>query len=155
MLHFEYSSVIKAPVEIVWNFHERKDILQILTPPWQPVQVIRRQGGLEIGAISEFCLFIGPFPIRWVARHTECERCRIFTDKQVSGPMQSWCHRHQFSSQNGQTRLTDSIDYEVPGGWIIELLLGWWIDSRLKEMFRYRHQITQKECENLAIMNNY
>lgn len=148
MLHFQFSSLIDAPVEVVWNFHERQDILQILTPPWQPVQIIRREGGLGIGAISEFRLLLGPIPVRWLARHTEYKQYQLFTDQQIDGPMQSWTHRHQFTSENGQTRLTDKIDYELPGGWLIELLLGWWVDSRLQEMFRYRHQTTKRECEN-------
>ncbi|MDB9482186.1 cyclase, partial [Dolichospermum circinale CS-537/05] len=38
MLHFKHSSIINAPVEVVWKFHERPDIIQLLTPPWQPVQ---------------------------------------------------------------------------------------------------------------------
>ncbi len=147
MLRFKFSSLINAPVEVVWNFHERQDILQILTPPWQPVQIIRREGGLDIGAISEFRLQLGPIPVRWVARHTECQKNKIFTDEQVEGPMDSWVHRHQFAEENGKTRLTDSIEYAVPGGWIVELVLGWWVDSRLKEMFRYRHEVTKRECE--------
>ena len=28
--------------------------------------------------------------------------------------MDYWQHRHQFSEDNGQTRLTDSIRYEIP-----------------------------------------
>lgn len=147
MLKFEYSSLINARVDVVWNFHERKDILQVLTPPWQPVQIVRREGGLDVGAISEFRLLIGIIPIRWVARHIECENYKFFTDKQIEGPMKSWIHRHQFSGENGQTRLTDSINYEIPGGGLVEFLLGWWVNSRLKEMFRYRHQVTQRECQ--------
>ncbi|MGK7879270.1 MAG: cyclase, partial [Crocosphaera sp.] len=27
MLRFQYSSLINAPIEVVWQFHERKDIL--------------------------------------------------------------------------------------------------------------------------------
>jgi ligand-binding SRPBCC domain-containing protein len=149
VLHFRYSSLINASVETVWIFHERSDILQILTPPWQPVQTVRREGGLERGAISEFRLFLGPIPIQWVARHTQCEKYRLFVDEQEKGPMASWIHRHQFAEENGQTRLTDSIDHELPGGWLVELLLGWWVDLRLKEMFRYRHEVTQRECEKL------
>jgi len=57
MLHYRKSTLIDAPVEVVWNFHERLDILERLTPPWQPVQVVRREGGLGVGAISEFRLF--------------------------------------------------------------------------------------------------
>ncbi len=59
MLHYRKSTLIDAPVEVVWNFHERPDILERLTPPWQPVQVVRREGGLDVGAISEFRLFFG------------------------------------------------------------------------------------------------
>ncbi|TAD93118.1 MAG: cyclase, partial [Oscillatoriales cyanobacterium] len=33
MPNFRYSSLIDATVESVWNFHERPDILHILTPP--------------------------------------------------------------------------------------------------------------------------
>jgi ligand-binding SRPBCC domain-containing protein len=146
MLNFQYSSLIDAPVEVVWQFHERKDILELLTPPWQPVTVIRRQGGLDVGAITEFRLTLGFVPIRWVAEHIECEPYRLFCDRQIVGPMEYWVHRHRFESENGKTRLTDSIDYTIPGGWLAELLLGWWVDSRLKDMFHYRHEITAQRC---------
>jgi ligand-binding SRPBCC domain-containing protein len=153
MLRFQHSSLINAPVEVVWQFHERKDILDLLTPPWQPVKVICRQGGLEVGAITEFRIFLGPIPVRWLAKHIECQPYQLFTDKQVEGPMEYWVHRHEFSKKNGQTRLTDSIDYEIPGGFLTEILLGWWVESRLREMFRYRHQVTKKECEQLTNSN--
>lgn len=147
MLRFQYSTLINAPVEVVWGFHERSDILQLLTPPWQPIQVIRREGVLDVGAISEFRIFLDSLPVKWVARHTECEKNRLFTDEQIEGPMICWVHRHQFAEENGKTRLTDSIEYALPGGWLAEFLLGWWVESRLKDMFRYRHQVTKQECE--------
>ena len=146
MLKFQLSTLIDAPIEVVWKFHERADILQLLTPPWQPVEIVRREGGLDVGAISEFRLLLGPIPIRWVARHIECNKPYLFVDKQIAGPMQSWVHRHQFQVANGRSRLTDSIEYELPGGWLVEFLLGWWVDSRLQEMFRYRHRVTQEYC---------
>ena len=149
MLNFQYSSLIDAPVEKVWQFHERKDILDILTPPWQPVKVIRREGGLGVGAISEFRIMLLVIPVRWLAEHIECQTNQIFVDTQVSGPMKSWLHRHQFTTESGQTRLTDSIEYEIPGGWLAEFLLGWWVNSRLKDMFRYRHQVTKEYCETV------
>lgn len=147
MLHFRYSSLIDAPVEAVWNFHERSDILQLLTPPWQPVEVIRREGGLDVGAITEFRLWLGPIPVQWLAVHTECVYCQLFTDEQKQGPMESWVHRHQFSAEGEKTRLTDAIAYSPPGGWLAENLLAWWVNSRLEDMFRYRHEVTKRECE--------
>ncbi len=147
MLHFTHSSIIDAPVETVWKFHERPDILQLLTPPWQPVQVIRREGGLDEGAITEFKLFVGVLPLTWLARHTEFEQYRLFTDVQISGPFESWVHRHEFAQEDGKTRLTDNISYVLPGGDSVEFMSGWLIQLQLEAMFRYRHFITNRECE--------
>lgn len=147
MLNFQYSSLIDASVETVWQFHERPDILDLLTPPWQPVTVVKREGGLGVGAITEFRIMLMLIPVRWLAEHIECEENHFFVDTQSVGPMQSWRHRHEFISENGQTRLTDSIAYEIPGGQLAESVLGWWVNSRLREMFRYRHQITKEYCE--------
>ena len=147
MLHFKYSSVINASVDKVWQFYERPDILQLLTPPWQPVEVIRREGGLGVGAISEFRINLGPVPVKWLAKHIECQPNSLFVDEQIEGPMVSWTHQHLFEAVDRQTKLTDAISYELPGSWLAELLLGWWVKARLSDMFRYRHQVTKKECE--------
>jgi ligand-binding SRPBCC domain-containing protein len=148
MLHFKYSSIINAPVEVVWKFHERPDILQLLTPPWQPVQVIRREGGLAVGAITEFRLFIGVLSFTWVARHTEYEEYRLFTDRLISGPFDYWNHQHKFAPEGNKTRLTDEISFAIPGGQPVEFVSGWLVQAQLEAMFRYRHQVTKQECES-------
>ncbi|MDB9313768.1 SRPBCC family protein [Spirulina sp. CS-785/01] len=147
MLQFQHQSLINAPLKAVWQFHERPDILEKLTPPWQPVEIIRREGGLDVGAISEFRLWLGIIPVKWVAKHTQCQAYHYFVDEQIEGPMVSWQHHHNFEPEDGKTRLTDTIRYELPGGEIAESFLDWWVNSRLRDMFHYRHQITQQECE--------
>jgi ligand-binding SRPBCC domain-containing protein len=148
MLHFQHSSVINAPVEVVWQFHERSDILQLLTPPWQPLQVVRREGGLAVGAITEFRLFLGVLPLTWLARHTEYEKNQYFTDVQISGPFDSWVHRHLFEPEGDKTKLTDDISYVMPGGDTVEFIGGWLVQAQLEAMFRYRHFVTKRECES-------
>ena len=148
MLQFQHSSIINASPEVVWRFHERQDILQLLNPPWQPVQVVRREGGLDVGAITEFRLFLGPLPLTWLARHTECERYRLFIDEQISGPFESWVHKHQFELENGKTKLTDVISFSMPGGGTVEFVSGWLVQVQLEAMFRYRHYVTKRECES-------
>ncbi|MEH2055726.1 MAG: SRPBCC family protein [Nostoc sp.] len=149
MLHFKHSSIINTSPEVVWKFHERPDILQLLNPPWQPVQVVRREGGLNVGAITEFRLFLGPLPLTWLARHTECEKYRLFTDEQISGPFEYWVHRHEFEPEDGKTRLTDAISFSMPGGGTVEFISGWLVQAQLEAMFRYRHYVTKRECESL------
>lgn len=150
VLNFHYTSTIDAPVSIVWAFYERPDILQLITPPWQPVDVIRREGGLGVGAETEFTIHLGPLPLRWLARHTECTPNQLFIDEQIDGPLDHWIHRHEFVGENGKTRLTDSITYALPGGEFSEAAIGWFVNDRLRDMFRYRHEVTQRECQRLA-----
>lgn len=150
MLHFRYSTLIDAPVEVVWGFHERPDILELLTPPWQPIQPVRREGGLEVGAVSEFRIFVTPIPLRWISVHIAYERFHLFTDEQKEGPLEHWIHRHEFSPEGEKTRLTDQIEFILPGGWAVEKLCGWVIMAQIEQMFRYRHEVTQRECSRIS-----
>ncbi|MEL6137830.1 MAG: cyclase, partial [Cyanobacteria bacterium J06628_6] len=80
-------------------------------------------------------------------QHTdEYERHRLFTDIQVTGPLAAWTHRHRFIPEGATTRLTDDITYELPAAWFSEPTIGGFVNQRLEDMFRYRHQITQKYC---------
>ncbi len=148
MLQFRKSTLINAPVKVVWEFYERPDILERLTPPWQPVQIIRHDGGLDVGAVSEFRIWLGPFPVQWVSRHTVCVAYEKFIDEQQVGPMDSWKHEHRFKQEGNQTRLIDAIEFSIPGGWFTNWVLGLWVKSRLEQMFEYRHQVTQDYCQS-------
>jgi ligand-binding SRPBCC domain-containing protein len=151
MLKFVRAVEIAASIEQVWAFHDRPDILTLLTPPWQPVQVVRREGGLGLGAESEFRLWLGPWPVTWLARHVDCEPPFLFADEQVAGPMDYWLHRHRFEPlADGQMRLTDEIDYALPAGGATEPWLERWVSARLNDMFAYRHRVTKLACEPLS-----
>lgn len=148
MPRFVYSSVIPAPVEKVFAFHERPDALERLTPPFAPVQVIRKEGGLAPGAIVELEVPIGPFRRRWLARHIEYKKNRLFADVQDEGPFRRWIHHHRFEPLGpNETRLTDEIDFSLPGGPLIDLLGGWFARLQLRRMFRYRHEATRRAIE--------
>ncbi|MEY3334379.1 MAG: hypothetical protein RLZZ176_2682, partial [Cyanobacteriota bacterium] len=78
---------------------------------------------------------------------TDYEKYRLFTDEQISGPFESWIHRHEFTEEAGKTRLTDNISYAIPGGNTVEFVSGWLIQTQLEAMFRYRHYVTGRECQ--------
>ena len=147
MLHFVRSSRVNAPVEVLFAFHERPDALKMLTPPGQRMEVLSRQGGLEAGARVVLLLRFGPFSKRWIALHTDYAKNSFFVDRQIEGPFRSWQHFHSFRAEGSASWLTDSIDFELPGGRIVELLLGRAVLSRLDKMFAYRHAVTRRECE--------
>ena len=150
MLQFEKSSFIHASPETVWRFYARPDILKLLTPPWQPVEIVRREGGLGVGAESEFRIWLGLIPVQWIAVHTECKELEKFVDIQKSGPMDFWQHQHFFKTIEDGCQLIDIIDFSLPGGEFAEILLGNWVKERLSDMFDHRHQVTQTYCDRAA-----
>ena len=147
MLQFEHSSWIEAPVENVFDFHKRPDAIELLMPPDQRVQLVSREGGLEVGARVEFRIPAGPFRVRWVAVHIAYEENRLFVDEQREGPFAKWVHAHRFESVNGGTQLIDHIEFALPGGPLIEALAGWAVKQKLEKMFKYRHEVTRRMCE--------
>ena len=147
MMTFEHSSYISAPVEEVFAFHERSDAIELLTPPDRKLQVVRREGGLESGAIVEFRIPAGPLKLRWLAHHIAYEKNRLFIDEQRKGPFSAWVHAHQFVPQGAGTRLTDSIEFSLPGGLLAEKVFGWLVRRELFKMFEYRHAVTKAWCE--------
>lgn len=144
---FIHESVIDAPIEAVFAFHERADALSKLTPRFPPARVVERQGGLEKGARVVLEIGLGPLKQRWVALHTGYEKNRYFVDEQVSGPFRRWVHRHEFESEGGRTRLRDRVEFNLKGGPVMDALAGWFARLMLRPMFRHRHQVTRSETE--------
>ena len=140
---FVRSVLIAAPLGTVFGFHERADALLLLSPAFPPVRVLQKMGGIEAGSQVE--LKIGPF--RWVALHSAFEKNRFFEDRQISGPFAKWVHRHEFESVGNSTRMTDRIEYQLPGGRWVNRLFGWAVQLGLRPMFRHRHLTTKLYCE--------
>ena len=143
MAIFTKSIVIDAPIETVFGFHERPDALLLLTPPFPPVRLVSKTGGLEPGSRVE--LRVGFLP--WVALHTAYQRNRLFVDEQIKGPFAKWVHRHEFESLGEKTLLTDRVEYVLPGGSFVNAALGWTVNIGLNQMFRHRHKVTKQLCE--------
>ncbi len=147
MPQFVKSVLINAPLEDVFGFHERDDAFALLTPAFPPVRVISKSAaGIQKGTRVELRVII----FRWVALHTVYEKNKLFVDEQISGPFAKWIHRHEFAAEGGGTRLTDRVEYELPGGPVVNRLFGWTVIPGLRQMFAHRHRVTAKFCERLG-----
>lgn len=144
---FRKSTWIDAPVEAVFAFHEEPDALSRLTPPWTSVEVLERNGGIRPGGRVTLMVALGPIRRRWVAEHGEYIPNRLFTDVQIEGPFRLWRHRHEFAPDGGGARLTDVIEFSLPGGPLVDWLAAWAVKLQLNRMFAYRHETTRQICE--------
>jgi ligand-binding SRPBCC domain-containing protein len=132
---------VNAPLEAVALFHSDTRVLKRLTPPPVFVQ-IHRVEPLAENSQSEFTLWFGPLPVRWLAVHTQVNPHAGFTDTQASGIMKRWVHRHSWQAlADGSTQLTEEIRYEHHAGWrgLLSRLL--FAPPLLKIMFGYRRWV--------------
>ncbi|MBW2634793.1 MAG: TIGR01777 family oxidoreductase [Deltaproteobacteria bacterium] len=139
---------IKAPVEEVFEWHERSGALERLSPPWDPLEVISKGPGIDEGTRVEMYIKAGPLPvkIKWIAEHTLYEKNRMFQDRQVKGPFKRWIHTHTFTTDDGgETVLEDRIDYALPLHPLGNLFGGRSIKKKLERIFRYRHATTARD----------
>src|SRR3990167_1504442 len=92
---FERRSLMPVSADELCAWHAQPGAFERLNPPFQPVEVEERTGGLEVGARTVI-RGVGPLGSRWVAEHTAYEPGRMFRDEQVSGPFAKWVHTHRF-----------------------------------------------------------
>ena len=141
---FEKSSAIDASVDAMLRFHESPTALSKLTPP-PIIMRIRRDDRKSIreGEIA-FTLWLGPLPIRWLARHEPGPTAHSFADTQVEGPMAHWRHEHIFTPVADGVQLTDRITLAHKSGlrgWLTRLMFD---GLPLRLLFAYRHLRTRR-----------
>jgi ligand-binding SRPBCC domain-containing protein len=147
-VRFIKESIIHAPPERVFAFHELPDAFERLVPPWESVQVIQKADISIVGsqAVIEQKIF-GLIPSRWVAEHTVYDPPRMFEDVQVSGPFKSWRHRHIIEPHAEGALLRDDIEFEPPLSFLGAIAAPVFILPKLEKMFVYRHEVTKEWCE--------
>lgn len=138
---------LNIPCDEVFAWHARPGAIERLSPPWDPLEVIRRSGGIEKGAFVNLRMKAGPVPYNWMARHTDYDEHRLFRDEQISGPFRKWVHTHRFQpTGSAGCLLADEIEFDLPlaplGSWIG----GRFVMDTLERIFTYRHRIT---CDDL------
>ncbi len=140
---FEKSSVITTTLTKMMDFHSDPKALSILTPPPIFMQMHRDDRISMTEGELEFTLWMGPLPLRWLARHEPGPTEHSFADRMISGPMGYWRHEHIFEEVEGGVQLTDRLTLgHRPGlqGVLTRLMFD---GLPLRILFFYRHLRTR------------
>ena len=136
------------PAEL-FRWHERPEALQDLLPPGPFVRIESRNGGVRDGDTVTLSLGVGPFRLRWNARHFGYVRDVQFCDEQVSGPFKVWRHTHRVEPKgDAGSVLEDRIELSLYGGPLVERLAGPLVRRSLTRAFARRHQVTRLSLEH-------
>ena len=155
----ELECTIAAPLDAVWAFHEDvRGALVALSPPSNRVEIesvapLPPQRGTRVAIRAR-----DPFGrrIRWLAVYVEHQpphegpggaRRARFVDEAEQSPFATWRHEHDFEALAAapalaRTRLVDRVTYTVPLGPLGRIADRLFVSRQLREMFRYRHEVT-------------
>jgi uncharacterized protein (TIGR01777 family) len=145
MARFVKRTELPHRAEEVFAWHAREGAFQRLVPPWQRIEILEKEGGIEEGARLLMRLRMGFVGQRWEALHKEMIEGEEFCDIQKAGPFASWEHRHRFEARGEGAVLEDSIAYAPPFGALGAALGGGVIRKMLKRMFAFRHERTRHD----------
>ncbi len=147
---FIKKSHINASVEDVFQWHARPGALERLAPPYDPIWVVDRCGGIRKGATATLKIKAGPFHLKWLAEHTDYEENRLFRDYQKKGPFAFWQHSHRFEPDTDESCfMEDQIEYALPFNPLSRPFIPV-IRQKLERRFHYRNVTL---AHDLAINN--
>ena len=135
---FELSTeqYIAYPIDEVFNFYSEAKNLNLITPPFLDFNILSQSSVIvEEGTIFKYRLKIHGVPVRWKSLIKEWLPPNKFVDIQLRGPYLKWHHIHSFSSLGDKTKVTDKVEYIVPGGALIHNLF---VKKDLLNIFNYR-----------------
>lgn len=145
---YRHSMELDHPVDQVFAWHTRPGALERLTPPWEEIRVLRREGGLEAGGRVVVDLKRGPARLRWEVEHTDFEQNRLFVDEQRKGPFQRWRHEHRFEPLgHDRCRVEDVVEWEPPLGSLGEVFSSGVVGRALERMLHFRERRLTNDLE--------
>ena len=150
MSTYTHRTETKAPINTVFNWHERRGAFHRLTPPWE--MVLEKRADPDIPAVGServMKFVMGPAKMTWHARHTIYDPPHSFGETMLKGPFWKWDHEHIFEEKDGITTVIDQIDYKVPFGFLGEIvdkvLGGRLVKQRIDRMFKAREIRLQRD----------
>lgn len=148
MTKFRHITEIDAPREFAFRWHQNPGAFERLAPPWQPLELAEKIGGLEDGARLSFYIKKGPFALKWVAEHFDYIENEQFCDFQVKGPFKRWRHKHKFedAGRNG-CRIVDELQYTAPLGPLNSFIPRFLLSDMIQAMFNYRGAVVKHDVE--------
>jgi ligand-binding SRPBCC domain-containing protein len=93
---------------------------------------------MKVGARIAYRLRVHGIPIQWESEVTAWAPPFRFVDEQRHGPYRLWIHEHTFIVQDGGTLVGDHVEYQVPGGSLVDRFL---VAPDLRKIFAYRRKV--------------
>ena len=143
---------LPLPIDEVFAFFSRAENLELITPPWLNFKIKSIEPApIRAGSVIKYRLRLRRIlPLSWRSDITLWEPPHRFVDVQRSGPYKRWIHEHRFEEERGGTRIFDEVKYELPLGFLGDIVHTLYVKRDVRQIFAYRKRV----IEELLIKTN-
>ena len=136
---FESELTVPRSRAEVFRFFAEAGNLETITPSWLRFRILTPTPiRMECGAEIRYALRLHGVPVRWRTEITVWDPPHRFIDEQRRGPFRLWRHEHRFEEIPGGTRMTDLVEYTVPGGPLSHWIERWFVRPDVERIFAHR-----------------
>ena len=96
---------------------------------------------MEIDYLVSYVLGI---PLKWKTRITQVNYQKVLIDLQAKVQYRYWNHYHEFIENDKGVLMKDSVDYELPFGFLGKLAHSLFVHKRLKSIFEFRYNFFRR-----------
>lgn len=135
-------------LETAWTFFSTPGNLSKITP--------KNMGFTVLSKVSEQPIFEGmlidytvsPFlgiPLKWQTKITQVDTLKSFTDFQQKGPYKYWNHFHEFITNADGVLMKDTVDYDLPLGFLGNIAHILLVKKKLEAIFDFRFRVLEQK----------
>ncbi|MCT2406436.1 SRPBCC family protein [Chryseobacterium antibioticum] len=148
MIHKMYrEQQLNCDIATAWEFFSSANNLSEITPKDMNFIVLTEMADDEIyeGMIIDY--YISPLlgiKMKWKTEIKQVDFQKSFTDSQKKGPYKLWNHHHEFIINEKGVFMKDSVDYELPLGFLGEIAHKVFVRKKLEHVFNYRYKVLEE-----------
>lgn len=139
---------LNCDIEIAWEFFSSPYNLTQITPKEMGFVVHTDVGNQAIFEGMEIEYTVSPLlkiPLKWRTKITEVTFQKSFTDFQEKGPYKLWNHFHEFIPNQEGVLMKDTVDYELPFGFLGDITHALLVKKKLESIFDFRFKVLEQK----------
>lgn len=138
---------LNCDIQTAWKFFSSANNLSEITPKDMKFIVLSQFENDEIyeGMIIDY--FVSPLfgiKMKWQTEILHVDFQKSFIDFQKKGPYKLWHHHHEFIENENGVLMKDTVDYELPLGFLGEIAHRILVKKKLEDIFNYRYTILEE-----------
>lgn len=133
--------------QTAWKFFSSANNLSEITPEDMNFIVLTHFDNDEIYEGMTIDYYVSPLfgiKMKWQTEIIQVDFQKSFTDFQKKGPYKLWHHHHEFIENENGVLMKDTVDYELPFGFLGEIAHSVLVKKKLENIFNYRYKVLEE-----------